>query len=161
MTIFSRRAALLCLAALTLSGSVYAAEATSLEKPKDSQESSKARTKVQVVYHVADGIEQAQRALGNAFNHLRAEPDTKIVIVALAYGVDFLVEGAKDKFGNPFADRVASLSTMGVQFRVCNNTLKGAKIDPATLLLEAKIVTSGVAEIARLQAREGYVYLRP
>ena len=27
--------------------------------------------------------------------------------------------------------------------------------------MEAKIVPSGVAEVARLQAREGFVYLRP
>jgi len=28
-------------------------------------------------------------------------------------------------------------------------------------LLETQVVPSGVAEVARLQAREGYVYLRP
>jgi len=27
--------------------------------------------------------------------------------------------------------------------------------------MEAKIVPSGVAEVAKLQAREGFVYLRP
>ncbi|MBI3228989.1 MAG: DsrE family protein [Burkholderiales bacterium] len=114
-----------------------------------------------MVYHVADGNEQAFRALINAINHMKAEPDTRIVIVALAHGVDFLVEGAKDKNGNPYVDTVGPLATMGVQFRVCSNSLKALKIDPAKLLLEAKVVTSGVAEIARLQAREGYVYLRP
>ena len=29
------------------------------------------------------------------------------------------------------------------------------------LLMEAKVVPSGVAEVAKLQAKEGFVYLRP
>jgi intracellular sulfur oxidation DsrE/DsrF family protein len=35
------------------------------------------------------------------------------------------------------------------------------KIPNEKVVLEAKIVPSGVAETARLQAREGFVYLRP
>lgn len=120
-----------------------------------------AATPMQVVYHISEGNDQAQRAFGNINNHLRAEPTTRIVVVALAHGVDFLLEGAKDKNGRPFADGVAALSAMGVQFRVCNNTLKGMNIDPSRLVLEAKLVTSGVVEITRLQNREGYAYLRP
>jgi intracellular sulfur oxidation DsrE/DsrF family protein len=48
-----------------------------------------------------------------------------------------------------------------VEFRVCNNTLVARKIDPAKVAMEAKVIPSGVAEVARLQAREGFVYLRP
>lgn len=116
---------------------------------------------VKVVYHVADGVEQAARALVNIRNHLQAEPSTKIVVVALSNGVDFLVEGATLKSGKPFEPSVAALAAQGVEFRVCNNTLQGRAIKPASLLLESKIVPSGVAEIARLQAKEGFVYLRP
>lgn len=116
---------------------------------------------IKVVYHVADGVEQAARALVNIRNHLQAEPNTKIVVVALSNGVDFLVEGAALKSGKPFEPSVAALAAQGVEFRVCNNTLQGRDIKPASLLLESKIVPSGVAEIARLQAKEGFVYLRP
>ena len=35
------------------------------------------------------------------------------------------------------------------------------KIAADKLVMEAKIVPSGVAEVARLQAKEGFVYLRP
>lgn len=115
---------------------------------------------MKVVYHISEG-EQVLRAFGNIRNQLRSEPDTRIVVVALGNGVDFLLEGEKDKNGRPFADGVAALSAMGVQFRVCNNTLVGMRVDPARLLLEAKLVTSGVVEITRLQTREGYAYLRP
>ncbi|WP_338849951.1 DsrE family protein [Massilia sp. W12] len=116
---------------------------------------------VRVVYHVADGIEQAQRALGNMRNHLLAEPGHKLVLVALSGGIDFLLEGARDTYGNPFDARIAWLAQQGVEFKVCNNTLRNMKLDPSKLVLEAKLVTSGVAEIARLQAREQYVYIRP
>lgn len=118
-------------------------------------------TPVQVVYHIVEGNDQAAQALMNIRNHLAAEPDTKIVVVALGGGVDFLLEGAKDRYGQAFDAKVAALSSQGVQFRVCKNTLMGRKIDPSKVLLEAKVVSSGVAEIARLQAREGFAYIRP
>jgi hypothetical protein len=44
---------------------------------------------------------------------------------------------------------------------VCNNTLVSRKIDPKKVIHQAKIVPSGVAEIGRLQAKEGFVYLKP
>jgi intracellular sulfur oxidation DsrE/DsrF family protein len=35
------------------------------------------------------------------------------------------------------------------------------RISADKLLMETKVVPSGVAEVARLQAKEGFVYLRP
>jgi intracellular sulfur oxidation DsrE/DsrF family protein len=116
---------------------------------------------IKVVYHVGDGIEQASRAIVNIRNHLQAEPNSKIVVVTLSNGIDFLLEGAASKSGKPFEPMVAALASQGVEFRVCNNTLQGREIPASRLLLETKVIPSGVAEIARLQAREGYVYIRP
>jgi uncharacterized protein len=115
---------------------------------------------VQVVYHLDD----AQRfiaAYRNIQNHLAAAPDTRIVVVALSHGVDFLIDGAKDDRGNPYEPMIDDLSFAGVAFRVCNNTLQARQIDPDTLHPEIKLVPSGVAEIARLQAREGFAYIKP
>ena len=56
---------------------------------------------------------------------------------------------------------IGDLSAKGVGFFVCNNTLVSRNIDASKVAMEAKVVPSGVAEVARLQAREGYVYLRP
>ncbi|MCW3618669.1 hypothetical protein K6Y76_37195, partial [Burkholderia cenocepacia] len=53
-----------------------------------------------VVYQLSEGNDQAVRAIGNLRNHLAGAPNTKIVVVALGYGVDFLVEGARDARGN-------------------------------------------------------------
>ncbi len=114
-----------------------------------------------VVYHFNDSA-NATAGLNNIKNHLSASPpDTKIVAVSHGKGVDFMLDGATDKEGNPYSVKVEELQAKGVEFRVCNNTLKSRNIDPKTVLPNAKIVPSGVAEIGRLQAQEGYVYLKP
>jgi intracellular sulfur oxidation DsrE/DsrF family protein len=114
-----------------------------------------------VVYHVNEGVEHAPQVLRNIANHLDAEPDAKIVVVTHGPGIDFLLEGAKDRNGNPFDATVDTLQARGVDFRVCNNTLTSRHIDPKKVIPEATIVPSGVAEIGRLESKEGYVYLKP
>ncbi|TSE33966.1 DsrE family protein [Tepidimonas taiwanensis] len=116
---------------------------------------------IKVVYHMSEGIPQASRAIQNIRNHLAADPTAKIVVVTHGLGIDFLLEGATNQMEQPFAGAVADLANKGVEFRVCNNTLVARKIDASKLVPEAKIVPSGVAEVAKLQAREGFVYLRP
>ena len=113
-----------------------------------------------VVYHFNDSA-NAAAGLNNIKNHLAVSPDAKIVAVTHGKGVDFMIDGATDKDGNPYSVKVEELIAKGVEFRVCNNTLKSRNIDPKTVLPNAKIVPSGVAEIGRLQAQEGYVYLKP
>ncbi len=49
----------------------------------------------------------------------------------------------------------------GVEFRLCRFTLDRQKIDPKRVIQDVKIVPSGVAEVGRLQAREGFAYLKP
>jgi len=112
-----------------------------------------------VVYHVNDSA-NARVAMNNVNNHLGAAPDAKIVVVTHGKGIDFLLNDAKDDKGE-FAPVVAGLKGKGVDFRVCNNTLKARKLDASAVVPEATIVPSGVAEIGRLQAQEGYVYLKP
>ena len=114
-----------------------------------------------VVYHVNEGVDKAVPVLRNIGNHLDAEPTAKIVVVTHGPGIDFLLDGAKDKNGNPFDASVDTLQARGVEFRVCNNTLVSRKIDKGRVISQAKIVPSGVAEIGRLQAKEGYAYLKP
>jgi intracellular sulfur oxidation DsrE/DsrF family protein len=116
---------------------------------------------IKTVYHMSEGIPQASRGLNNIRNHLAADPKAKIVVVAHGLGIDFLLQGATNQMEQPYAGAIADLANQGVEFRVCNNTLVSRKIDPSKIVLEASVVPSGVAEVARLQAREGFVYLRP
>ena len=114
-----------------------------------------------VVYHIDDMSTQALKGLRNIRNHLDVAPDTQIVVVTHGLGIDFLINGATNQMDQPFAGGVADLVNKGVEFRVCNNTLVSRKISADKLLMEAKIVPSGVAEVAKLQANEKFVYLRP
>ena len=114
-----------------------------------------------VVYHITDG-DNATALLKTVRNHLNARPNAKIVVVAHGSGIDFLLEDAKNKNGNPYDAAVQELSGRHkVQFRVCGNTLNSRKIDKSRVIPEATIVPSGVAEVSRLQIEEGYAYLKP
>lgn len=121
---------------------------------------SQAEPQEKVVYHINDSA-NAMLALRNIQNHLAAEPGVKIVVVTHGKGIDFLLQDAKDKDGNPYEPLVIKEKDEGVDFRVCNNTLKSRNLTKDAVVPEATVVPSGVAEIARLQAREGYVYLKP
>lgn len=113
-----------------------------------------------VVYHMNDGA-NPMAALNNIRNHLNASPKAKIVVVTHGPGIDFLLDGAKDKNGNPYDAVVQELEGRNVQFRMCNNTLEARKIDKKRVIPEATIVPSGVAEVSRLQIQEGHAYLKP
>jgi len=125
------------------------------------QPAAKADAPIKTVYHFTMGLEEASRGLGNIRNHLAADPKAKITVVTNGNGIEFLLDGAKDRNGNPYEVIVQDLKSKGVDFRLCNNTLVTRSIDKGKVIQEATIVPSGVAEAARLQAREGYVYLRP
>ena len=116
---------------------------------------------VKVVYHLNDGIAQASRAIGNIRNHLSADPLAKIVVVTHGQGIDFLLDGATNAAGQSFAGSIGELSGKGVEFRVCNNTLVTRSIGKERVAMEAVVVPSGVVEVAKLQAKEGFVYVRP
>ena len=116
---------------------------------------------IKVVYHVNTDVNTVAAILNNVRNHLNADPTVKIVMVTHGPGINFLLQDAKDTQGREFSGAVGDLSGQGVEFRVCNNTLISRNISPDKVVMEAQIVPSGVAEVARLQAREGYVYLKP
>jgi intracellular sulfur oxidation DsrE/DsrF family protein len=115
---------------------------------------------IKVVYHINEGVQKAPAVLHNIANELDAEPNTKIVVVAHGPGIDFLLRGTKDKQGNTFDAELETLGLRGVEFRVCNNTLKSRNIEARRVVPDAKIVPSGVAEIAKLES-QWYVYLKP
>jgi intracellular sulfur oxidation DsrE/DsrF family protein len=114
-----------------------------------------------VVYHLNEGLPQATNGLRNIRNHLEVNPKARIVVVAHAQGVDYLMKGKKDANGNPYETIVQDLKGQGVQFNICEITLRNRKLTKAQFIEDATYVPSGVAEITRLQQREGFAYLRP
>lgn len=121
---------------------------------------SAARAQEKVVYHFDSGIEQATKGLRNINNHLEVDPKAKIIAVAHADGVDFLMEGAKDRLG-PFDARVQELMSRGVKFQVCEITLRNRKLKKDQFIIGVDFVPSGVVQITHLQQKEGYAYLKP
>lgn len=115
---------------------------------------------IKTVYHINDSA-NAMAAMRNIKNQLNASPKDEIVVVTHGKGIDFLLQDATDKDGNPYQANIDELMAKKVDFRVCNNTLKSRKLEANAVVKGAKIVPSGVAELAKVQAREGYVYVKP
>jgi len=116
-----------------------------------------------VVYHIDNAAMQATKGLRNIRNHLDVAPETQIVVVTHAEGVDFLMEGAKDK-SNPNIDYgalVSALKARNVRFEICEITLRNRNLNKGQFSMEAEYTPSGVVRIGRLQAREGYAYIKP
>ena len=116
-----------------------------------------------IVYHVDNSEAQATKALRNIRNHLDVAPDTKIVLVAHAEGIDFLMEGAKDKKNADidYASLVSALKARGVRFEVCEITLATRRISKDKFILDADFTPSGVVRIGQLQSHEHYAYIKP
>ena len=115
-----------------------------------------------VVYHIDNAEFQATKGLRNVRNHLDVAPETKIVVVTHADGVDFLMEGARDK-KNPNVDYgslVSALKARGVRFEVCEITLRNRDLKREQFNMDAEFTPSGVARIGQLQARERYAYIK-
>lgn len=123
-------------------------------------------TKQKVVYHInVDGGEQDKAyraAMQNIQNHIDAVGVANIDIKVVMHGNGLGV--LKNATTNDaLKSQVVGLKRQNVAFEVCENTLKGRKIDFQKDLFEVgkgDIVPSGVAEIARLQ-QMGYVYIKP
>ncbi len=131
--------------------------------------------KQKVVYHINyDNPKAHAGALRNIQNHINAvgaeNLDLKVVLhgngLALLLEPSALEKLGKFKHANATEDmtaKIAGLKDQGVAFQVCNNTLRGRKVDYATDLYDVAkedIVPSGVAEVAKLQAL-GYSYIKP
>lgn len=119
----------------------------------------RARSGSRIVYHISQS-DTAAAALRTLGNHLDASPGIKVVVVAHNNGVDFLLRGARDAAGEPYEAAVRKFMQRGVEFRVCSNTLVRRNMGADSVLPEARLVPSGIAEIGRLQSEESYAYMR-
>ena len=115
-----------------------------------------------VVYHIDQAANQGLKGLRNIRNHLDTAPDTKIIVVTHAEGVDMLMEGAKEeKSKTEYAPLVSALKARGVRFEICEITLKNRNLKKDQFVLDADYTPSGVVRLAQLQARERYAYIKP
>jgi len=113
-----------------------------------------------VVYHVSDTASQALATLRNIRNHLDTDPTAQITLVAHAFGVDFLMEGMKDRSESSFEPLVAALKNRGVKFEICEITLKNRNLKKEQFIQEADFTPSGVVRLTKLQLA-GHAYIKP
>ncbi len=115
-----------------------------------------------VVYHIDDAQTQGLKGLRNIRNHLDVAADTAIVVVTHANGVDLMFEDGKDpKSGTAYGPLVSALKARGVHFEVCEITLKNRNLSKDKFSMDAEFTPSGVVRIGRLQAQEGFAYIKP
>lgn len=115
---------------------------------------------IRVVYHIDDSS-AGRFALHIAEDQLDHHPNIQIAMVAYGAGVDFLLKDAKDRHDEPYAPAVQALLKRGVDFKVCSATLRFRDIPKEQVLPGMTFVPAGTYEVIRLQAEEGYVYLKP
>ena len=113
-----------------------------------------------VVYHIDDTSTQALKGLRNIRNHIDTDPTAKVTVVADGFGVDFLMEDAKDRNGVPFAATVSALVNLGVKFEVCEITLRVRDLKKEQFILETGFTPSGVVRLTKLQL-QGHAYIKP
>ncbi len=123
--------------------------------------------KVKVVYHFNSDDQKIHKAgLINIQNHLDAVGKENVEIIAVLHGAG-LTMLQKGKTDDDNFLRVAELKRQGVKFGVCNVTITRQKLNKDELFVgqekikDSDIVPSGVAEIARLQAEQGFAYIKP
>ena len=116
----------------------------------------------EVVYHIDDAVFQGIKGLRNIRNHLDVAPQTKIIVVMHANGVDIMMEGAKDKKnGIEYAPLVGALKSRGVRFEVCEITLKNRNLKKDQFILDSDFTPSGVVRVADLQYQNHFAYIKP
>ena len=113
-----------------------------------------------VAYHINDAQNNALGALRNIRNHLDTDPTAKVTVVTEGFGVDFLMDGAKDRNGGLFSGAVSALISRGVRFEVCEITLRLRDLKKDQFILEAEYTPSGVVRLTALQM-QGHAYIKP
>ena len=117
-------------------------------------------TKNKVVIQVSSADPKVQHlALNNVVNLQKAMGMDNVTIELVAYGPGLSILTKKSKEGK----RVESLSTQGITFSACHNTMKAIEKKTGklpVLLNGVKVVPGGVVRIMQLE-QQGYSYIKP
>lgn len=131
-----------------------------------------AQTKQNVVYHMNTGDAKIQSAtLRNIQNHIDAEGKDNLNIKVMMHGDGVSMVNIPEPNKTPkipanadmnMQSKIMDLKNQGVQFLVCNITLKRNDIKPEQLydVEPSDLVPIGVANLAKLQA-QGFAYIKP
>ncbi|MFC6725885.1 DsrE family protein [Halobium palmae] len=112
---------------------------------------------MKTVFHLVQSDEQGRKTTLTIADNL-TEDDTvemeAIAVVAQADGAEPVTAGGTG------SEQVESLLEKGVSVKVCSNTMELKELDESDLVDGVETVSSGAAELTRLQA-DDYAYVRP
>lgn len=86
-------------------------------------------------------------------NLIEAMNGVRIEVVTHSHGIDLLLKDC------PFRKQIEKLERNGVEFLICENTIRAEKLDLSELSRTAKPIPAGVAHIVRRQS-EGWSYIK-
>ncbi len=86
-------------------------------------------------------------------NLLEAMAGVQVEVVMHSYGIDLLLDDS------PFRKNVEDLRQRGVEFLVCENTIRNEKISASELTGVSRVVPAGLAHIIQRQG-EGWGYIK-
>ena len=108
-----------------------------------------------IIFQLVSGDSETHtKFLRQIGNILIAAPNSKIEVVTHGMGVDLLK--AKD---NDFEQDLESLTGQGVDFVICENTLKQRKFEKNQFLPLAKFVPSAILELV-IKQEQGWIYIK-
>ena len=131
------------LACLTLSPAIHSADA---EAPG-------------VVFHL-DSDTSMNRMLTQVARHHSFNPDVETHVILIGNGVKPALEGAKDVNGGQYSAQMEQLMASGIRIFACEATLNYYNLTEDNLAFGVETVPSGVAALGKLQAREGWGYIK-
>lgn len=108
-----------------------------------------------IVFQLVSGHSETHtKFLRQLNNILTAAPNSNIEVVTHGMGVDLLK--AKD---NGFEQDLKSLTAKGVNFVVCENTLKQRNLEKHQFLSLANFVPSAILELV-IKQEQGWIYIK-
>lgn len=87
-------------------------------------------------------------------NILEAAPNAQIEVITHGLGVDLLKTNS-----NPFDSKLLALHEAGINFIVCENTLKQRKLKKEAFFDWSGFVQSGIIELV-IKQEQGWVYIK-
>jgi intracellular sulfur oxidation DsrE/DsrF family protein len=134
--------------------------ATETQTPTDTEtetQTPEPEPTMSTVFHFADGAEEQTHAVANVAN-LLADESTEVenvVLVANGAGIKLLSTET-----SRVPDEVRDLVEDGVSFRACRNSMEAFDMSEEDLVEGVETVPAGVGELTKLQALEGYAYIK-
>lgn len=107
-----------------------------------------------------DSDTSMNRMLAQVARHHAFNPGIETRVILIGNGVKPALEGAKDANGGQYSAQMEQLMTSGIRVFACEATLNYYNLTEDDLASGVETVPSGVAALGRLQASEGWGYIK-